>query len=126
MVRRPLRDGAHLGALASVPVAAGAEDHDDTSLSEVSGRLQRGIERVGSVGVVDDDGEVLAGAHRLEPAWHLCGLRQTGGDACGAHPQSHRDLGRDDCVAPVEGSGQGQRHCLTAPAEGVRMVVCRE
>ena len=77
-VGEPVGDLAHQRALVAVAVAAAAEDADQPS---PGGRdLARGsehvLERVGRVGVVDEDRERLALVDRLEAARDALGVRQ--------------------------------------------------
>jgi hypothetical protein len=70
-VGEPRRDRAHLGALAGVAVAAGAEDDDQPALGVRPERLDRRLDRVGRVRIIDIDRRAGAGDHRpLEPAAH--------------------------------------------------------
>src|SRR5215208_1789615 len=59
-VGQPPGDLAHERPLGPVAVAAAAEDHDHPAAGDRPGRPQDVVERVGSVGVVDQDGERLA------------------------------------------------------------------
>src|SRR5262249_57553736 len=70
VVAEPRRDRAHEGPLAAVPVAATAEDDAEPPLrsDELPCRLERPLERVGSVRVVHDDEEGLSGLDTLEAA----------------------------------------------------------
>jgi hypothetical protein len=61
-------DGAHPGPLGRIAIAAAAEDDDEPARRE---RAQRGddpLQRVGRVGVVDDDVEAAAVGHPLDAA----------------------------------------------------------
>ena len=60
-VRQPCGDAAHDGALRLIPVAAAAEQHHGAALGKAVHRLQHVLQRVGLVGVVVEDGVVLAG-----------------------------------------------------------------
>src|SRR3954454_17588914 len=73
-------DRAHERALGAVAVAAGAEDHDEAVLRERAGGAQDVVERVGRVGVVDEDRERLALVDGLEAAGDLGGVREGVGD----------------------------------------------
>ena len=68
-VGQPRRHRAHLGALADVAVAAGAE-HDDQPVARMRPqRLDRRLDRIGRMGIIDIDRRAGAGDHRaLEPA----------------------------------------------------------
>ena len=62
---------AHLGALGAVAVAAAAEEGDDARAGccgDLAGERGQVAQRVVGVGVVDDDGEGLAGIDGLEAA----------------------------------------------------------
>ena len=54
-VGEPGRDRAHLGPLADVAVAAGAEDDDQPVPGVRPKRLDRRLDRVGRMGVIDID-----------------------------------------------------------------------
>ena len=70
-VGEPRRDRAHLGALADVAVAAGAEHDDQPAPGMRPQRLDRRFDRVGRVRIIDIDRRAGAGDHRpLEPAAH--------------------------------------------------------
>src|SRR5437879_4264832 len=53
-------DAAHLWALAGVPITAASEYDDDSTISCGPGAIQHLSQRIWSVGVIDEDGKVLA------------------------------------------------------------------
>ena len=71
-------DGAHERTLAVIAIAAAPEDADHAARRQLPRRAQGGLQRVGRMRVVDDDGERLSlldrletprdAAHRLDPA----------------------------------------------------------
>ena len=63
-------DPPHQRPLAAVAVAAGAEDDREPAVAEPAGGADHVLERVGSVGIVDDHREGLACVDRLEAAGH--------------------------------------------------------
>ena len=74
----------------------------------VSGRSasSAAVDRVGLVGVVDDDGEVLAGVDALEPAGHAAALGHRAGDRLEVEPQPGAGRERGQRVGHVEVTGQ--------------------
>jgi hypothetical protein len=74
---------AHLGALSAVAVAAAAEESDDSALRvagtavgyELAGQGDEVAQGIVGVGVVDDDGDAVAGRHDLEATGDLRTLR---------------------------------------------------
>src|SRR5699024_10157639 len=92
-------DLAHLPPLAPVPVTAGAEHDDEPAPGDRTQGLQCGGDRVGFVGVVDDDAEVLSAVYSLHPA----GDGFDGGDATGGG--GHVEAGFTDSREPGEGVG---------------------
>ena len=92
-VGQPRADLAHQRALDRVAVAARPDHHDHLALRQRAQRGEDGLEGVGLVGVVDDDGVVLPLHDRLEAARHAVDP----GDPLGDHPRveaRHRG-GRD-------------------------------
>ena len=78
-VGQPGRDRAHLGPLADVAVAAGAEDDDQPAPGVGPERLDRRLDRVGRMGIVDIDRSSGPGDHRpLQPAANPLHPRQAG------------------------------------------------
>ena len=101
------RDLAHHRALAGVAVAARAE-HDEQPPA-VSGRraAQRGRDRVGLVGVVDDDREVLALVDPLQAAGDPGAARASAAaTAPASKPASRAGGDRGQRVGHVEVAGQ--------------------
>ena len=70
-VGQPRRDRAHLGALALVAVAAGAEHDDQPALDVRPERRDRRLDRVGRMRIIDIDRRAGAADHRaLQPPAH--------------------------------------------------------
>ena len=94
-----------------------------TTISRPVGQRAQGGERrgdgVGLVGVVDDDGEVLAGVDPLEPAGDAAPAAMPGGDRAGVEPDLGAPGDRGQRVGDVEVAGQGhaRRHRSTVGAQ---------
>ena len=104
------RDGAHLGPLALVAVAAAAE-HDGEPLRDVgTQRVERFRQRIGRVGVVDEDwraaqrraGEFEAAAAR-RGAWRDAATRPRR-----SPPVAIDETSSDECIGSLEVSDQRQ------------------
>ena len=77
---------AHHRPLARIAVAAGAEHHDQAAGHIGPQRLERLGERVGLVGVVDEDRRAVLLAHQLEPALGALEPRSAAKTAAGSPP----------------------------------------
>ena len=112
----PLGAGpAHLRPLVAVAVAAGAEDRDHPALGQPAGGAEDVVERVGRVGVVDEDGEVLALVDRLEAARNTPRPGQARGGL--VRVDFHRDRGGEGAerVGDVEVTGHQRAHRRSPP-----------
>src|SRR3954454_16288317 len=122
-VRTLARDRAHERALGAVAVAAGAEDDDEAVLRERPGRTQDVVERVGGVGVVDEDRERLALVDRLEAARDAGRMRQGIRDRVVVDPEGADGGDRAQDVQDVEPAGQRRAQGTAAERErGTRRV----
>ena len=99
--------GAHHRSLAGVPVAAGADHHDQPAGQAVPDRVQHRGQRGRFVRVVDHGHEVLTGVDPLHPAGHDHPGQRVGGLL---HVPAERiDAGhRQGRVGDVERAGQGE------------------
>src|SRR5262249_27676558 len=86
---------SHERTLGPIAIPTAAEHHDQPPDSDFAGSLQNLIQSIISVCVVDDDGEPLACAARLESARHTPNLSNTVENSFGLKPQadSHADCG---------------------------------
>ncbi len=106
-VRPPRRLRAHHRPLPGVPVAAGADHHDDPAVDGVPDGVDHRSQRGRLVRVVDDREEVLARVDALQPAGHRhraergCGRLHVPAERVHARQREHR-------VRHVEGRGQTQ------------------
>ena len=99
-------DLAHLGPLTLISVAAGAEDDDERPLGDLPGRSEHGLQPVRGVGVVNHDGERLAGVHGLETAGDAPYSSEGGGDIAVVVPEGSDGFGSQYGIGDVEGAGQ--------------------
>jgi hypothetical protein len=67
-VRQARRHLPHQGTLLLVPVTAGTEHDEEAPVGQLARRAEGLHQTVGGVGVVHEDGEVLAGVDGLEAA----------------------------------------------------------
>jgi len=110
-------------ALAGVTVAAGAEHHDEPALRVRPQRLQRLRQRVGLVGVVDEDRRAVALGDPLQPA--SCTFEQF---EFGEHRRrlaagADRKARRDQRVLDLELADQRQPDGMIFPAMFKREVL---
>ena len=99
-------DPAHHRPLLAVPVAARAEDDDQPPVAEAAGGAQHVLERVGRVGVVDDDRERLPLVDRLEPARDAAHALDAAPDRGLRDVQRPRGGDRAERVRAVEAAAQ--------------------
>lgn len=99
-------DLAHLGPLTLISVAAGAEDDDERPLGDLPGRSEHGLQPVRGVGVVNHDGERLAGVHGLETAGDAPHSSKGGSDVVVVVPKGSDGFGSQRGIGDVEGTGQ--------------------
>src|SRR3954469_19618685 len=125
VVRRDDRDvgvlggrAPHQGPLATVAIAAGAEDDDQPAARQPAGRAQDRLQGVGLVGVVDEDREGLALVDRLEAAGDALGRRQAARDGRFVDAQLARDHHRAQRVEHVEAARQRRAQCQPVDREG--------
>ena len=91
-VGEPVGDRPHQRALLAVAVAAAAEDADQPPVrrGDLPRRDEHVLERVGGVGVVDEDRERLALVDRLEAARHALGVGERGDRVAEPDPERQR------------------------------------
>ena len=99
-------DPAHQRPLATIAVAAAAEDADQPVLREVASRAQDVLERVGRVGVVDEDGERLALVDGLEAPGDAAELPHAARDRVVLDPEQARSRDRAEHVLDVEAAAK--------------------
>ncbi len=114
-VRESSRDLPHQGALLTVAIPAAAEDRDQPSLGQPARRRQRVVQRVGGVGVVDQDRERLPLVDRLEASRDAARAGQGGGRRLGWHAEHMAGADRGECVLDVEVARERHPH-LDLPA----------
>ncbi len=102
-------DRAHQRPLRPVAVAAAAEDAEQPALGEPARGAEHVLERIGGVGVVDEDREGLALVHGLEPPGNARGAGERRGRFLEADPERGRRRDRGERVGDVEMPGQRQR-----------------
>ena len=118
-VGEPGGDLAHDRALGAVAVAAAAEDDREAPVvrRQLARRSQGLVEGVGLVGVVDQDGERLAGVDELEPPRHRRHAGEAQGDLGRRQAGHHGRGGRAEGVADVETAGERQGDGHPPPVE---------
>ena len=93
--------------------------HPKTAISRPSVSLraavERVVQRVGGVGVVDQDRERLPLVHRLETSRDAARPRQGGGRRLGGHAEHVAGADRGECVLDVEVARERHPH-LDLPA----------
>ena len=109
-------DRAHQGPLAGIAVAAGAEHHHQPAFGVRPQRLQRFCQRIGLVGVIDEDRRAVALGDPLEPA--LCPLEQfeRGEYRLRLAAGADREPGRHQRILDLEFADQRQPHRIFAAA----------
>ena len=110
------RDRAHHRPLAGVAVAAGAEHHDQPPRRVGPQRLERLRQRVGLVGVVDEDRRAVALADQFEPALGALERLERGEHRAGIAAGGDRKARRDQRVLDLERADQRQPHAIVRPA----------
>ena len=113
-----LGDRAHAGPLGDVAVAATAEHHDHALLRELLHGLQDVLQGVVGVGVIDEDGEILALVHRFEPPADRREIRNALGNRGRLDPQRRRHRRRRHTVIDVMLSRERTRQVHFSPRRG--------
>ena len=116
VVGKARRDAPHDRPLALVAVAAAAEHAHDPAGREGAQRLERGLQRIRLVRVVDDDEAAAHPAHDLEPALHALQLGERGQDAGGGLAGGDGEAGREQRVRRLVVAGQGQADVVALAA----------
>ena len=117
-IRQLRRDPAHDGALPVVPVAAAAEEGDESAPGDRAQGLQHLFQRVGLVGVVDEDRVVPVGGDHLHPALHALGAAHGVGAFLQRNPQRQAHRHNAQSVIDREHAGDGQLGQGQLPAHG--------
>ena len=107
------RDRAHHRALAGIAVAAAAEHDDELPRRIGPQRLQRLGERVGLVGVVDEDRRAVALAGEVEPALGALEPFERGEHRARLAAGGDREPGGGERVLDLEAADQRQPHACS-------------
>ena len=100
-----------IGRLPAIAVAAAAEHHDQPAGRIGPQRLERLGERVGLVGVVDEDRRAVASRRRVRAGpWRPCSASSAANTAARLAAGRDRKPGGDQRVLDLEGADQRQPH----------------
>jgi len=80
VIRQPPGHLPHPGAFGSIAQPGATKDHDDASCRQFARRAQGVLQRVGSVGEIDDGGEGLAVVDALHAPDHAAHREHAGAD----------------------------------------------
>ena len=125
-IRQLDADLAHDGPLDGIPVAAAAEDGNEPPLAEAANGAQDVFQRIGGVGVVDQNGVVLpGGGHHLQPSLHPCGAGKglRGSLRANAQADGHTQHGEGVIDGEAAGDPHADRPGMSLVAAGKGNVI---